>query len=314
MHTHFIKQRIDQKSFLIESFLPSELKQVARSIPRSLINNELNSKNGIKISLDKPLGSKKYLNNLKRPAVLRQHFGARCSDTKLYSYGNGSGSLTVGTHPYYNITRETTPHMQIIADKIQKVLLNLSLRGFTQSWNIQPFNHCTVLFYYHKNNDSPNTMLGYHTDNIYSHEGKFDSNNNTQMEDTPTCVLTIGDCRHLCFEKQYSKTNPSTKMKNWTSLRKCSLCLMDNSLFVLHPRDEEPRTICPGLKVRWRHGVRKFSNKNSLSIALVFRTVVHTTPMNPIVGNSPSLSSPELSECIINAHERLKFLFHSKIG
>lgn len=53
---------------------------------------------------------------------------------------------------------------------------------------IRRFNHMTLLFYYQKvDGKNPNaTMLGYHTDNVYSNDGSFKHKSNSQLENTFT--------------------------------------------------------------------------------------------------------------------------------
>lgn len=57
---------------------------------------------------------------------------------------------------------------------------------------IRPFNQVTLLLYYQKagKEEYPSahlqTMLGFHTDNVYSKNGLFLDNANSQMEDTFT--------------------------------------------------------------------------------------------------------------------------------
>ena len=60
---------------------------------------------GITVSVDSPYcGSMKV--NLARPAVLREHFGMMSAPSedpsyvKVQTYGNGSGSLSVGIPPW----------------------------------------------------------------------------------------------------------------------------------------------------------------------------------------------------------------------
>lgn len=262
----------DKSSFIIENALTKESCSIAGDIIGSLVLHDLNSENGIRLSLDKPLGCNHYLSNLERPAVLRQYFGRTLPNKTRYSYGNGTGSKTVGTHPNHLVTRDMTPNMMTIAGDIYKILNDNSTNT---SMCIERPNHCTVLFYYHKAFNITNKMLGYHTDNVYSKGGKFLHAKNSQTENTPTCVLTIGDPRNLSFQKQKNTRFDLTKRMRWKECRKDILKLEHNSLFILHPSDERPH-MSRGEIFRWRHGVPEFNGINKLSVALVFRHVQNT--------------------------------------
>ena len=138
-------------------------------------------------------------------------------------YGVGSGSGTVGIHPRYVVgvfymlqiisrrrkirklsrlyiifaskrhstTREMTLAMKIIAKEVFQYV-RARFGNDEDSVVIRPFNHVTVLFYYHKvepterNRRLHGTMLGYHTDNVFSRDGLFIHDSNSQMENTFT--------------------------------------------------------------------------------------------------------------------------------
>ena len=72
-----------RRSFLIQNALSPDKSRIAASIPHQLVFSEIHSADGIKVCLDKPLGSKKYKPNLSRPAVVRQFFGDRKQDVKI---------------------------------------------------------------------------------------------------------------------------------------------------------------------------------------------------------------------------------------
>ena len=262
----------DKKSYLIENALSEECSSIAGFILRGLVFHELHSESGIRIALDKPLGCRQYSSNLERPAVLRQYFGETLPSGCRYSYGNGTGSTTVGTHPNHLVTRDITPDMMFVSEEIYKINMEKSR---DTSMLIERPNHCTILFYYHKTPQITNKMLGYHTDNVYSKSGIFLSSKNSQKENTPTCVLTIGDSRNLSFQKQKNTRYNATKRMRWKECKTDFFKLKHNSLFVLHPCDERPHTT-RGETFRWRHGVTHFTGKNQLSLALVFRNVHNT--------------------------------------
>ena len=273
---------IDQESFVVDNVLTPELITMAEKIAEGLIFNPIGTKQGIMPSLDKPLGSKEYMSNLTRPAVLRQFFGMTVptGECAIYTYGTGSGSTTVGTHPDYECTREMTEGMKLIATHIQQKINQLEVLGLVQPTGINSFNHCTVLFYFHKTAQSSSKMLGFHTDNVYRSKGAYDRKKNSQMENTPTCILTIGSDRDLTLQKQYHARNPVTQRRKWTELFRRRVKLRHNSLFLLHASDERPTLFTKLLRFRWRHGVTSFRDKQALSIAFVYRTVINTSPLS----------------------------------
>mmetsp|Transcript_16265 Transcript_16265/g.29502 ORF Transcript_16265/g.29502 Transcript_16265/m.29502 type:complete len:469 (-) Transcript_16265:76-1482(-) len=192
------------KSFLIHNFLTNNklLTAMAFLIPTTLIHRGLETFEGIQLSVDKPSFCQVRSMNLERPAVLRQYFGVDVDTTPdlpaperedvvwRSCYGVGSGSRSVGIHPRYSTTREMTLAMKITAEEIYQYLRKRFISD--NSVVIHPFNHVTVLFYYQKIEPTKGTrklsqpMLRYHTDNVYSKDGLFSHNSNSQMENTFT--------------------------------------------------------------------------------------------------------------------------------
>ena len=105
----------------------------------------VNSKDGIKLSLDTPLNNRPCLNIL-CPGVLRQYFdrnvtgylGQNSSDSsenntivKRYTHGLGSGTSSVGMDIYNFMTQKTSDTMKYMADELHciiksnKTLLNM---------------------------------------------------------------------------------------------------------------------------------------------------------------------------------------------
>ena len=100
----------------------------ARNVTHSLITMPINSKHGIKLSLDTPLDNTKNLNTI-RPACLRQYFAndvdvIRRSKkfVRRYTYGFGSGTSSVGLDPYNFVTRRMSPEMQYIGTKLHELM------------------------------------------------------------------------------------------------------------------------------------------------------------------------------------------------
>lgn len=144
---------------------------------------------------------------------------------------------------------------------------------------IHPFNHATVMFYYQKKTELTRgdrltqPMLGYHTDNVFSHDGSFLHDSNSQIENTFTALLTLGDERELHFRRQ--ETQGDGKKKKWVSDDgTLPFSIKHGSLFLLHPADERPtRTSPDGPMQRYQHGDVKFPYPHKLSAVLAFRAV-----------------------------------------
>ena len=304
------KKSLSQESFIVEDVFSLNVQKLAYSIINTIISNSLDSQDGICISFDRPLGSKTYLCNFDRPAVLRQHYSSLVNNN-LFCYGTGSGSTSVGTHPDFEITREMPSSMKVLSKIIHKyiLLIQSDTSLVPVHMDTEPFNHCTVLFYYHKNSRSTNKMLGFHTDNVYSKNGRFLEKANSQRRNTPTCVLTLGDSRVLHFQKQFRKYNVVTKKRKWVSVFTKHVKLTDNSISVLHPSDEF-YSINESMHFRWRHGVLNQSQRNSLSIAFVFRNVKNTKPLSQLVDNkNHPLMTEETVQSAEKSLDRLRFLF-----
>jgi hypothetical protein len=76
--------------------------------------------------------------------------------------------------------------MVMIADEIFRYLK--ARFGKDDKVCIRRFDHMTLMLYYQKG-DNKNlnvTMLGYHTDNVYSHDGSFKRKSNSQKRNTFT--------------------------------------------------------------------------------------------------------------------------------
>lgn len=237
---------------------------------------------------DKPSMCQFRVLNLKRPAVLRQYFGMNVDTDKptgrddviwRYSYGGGSGARTVGIHPKHSTTREMTYPMQIIAEEVYQYLK--AKFGNDSSVKILPFNHITVLLYYNKVDkyNFKELMLGYHTDNVFSHDGEFIDGANSQLENTFTALVTLGDKREVDFRRQILELSQTTNKKKWvndTNTPLVSFVMRNLSLFLLNPGDERPTQVelpdGPVIK-RHQHGDVKFPYPDNISAVLALRTV-----------------------------------------
>ena len=98
---------------------------LSRTVIDELIRSPINSKCGIKLSLDKPLNNDIGLNIL-RPAVLRQYFGKEVANIhgrlKRCTYGSGTDSSSVGMDPHNFVTRALSNEMIAMIDDIHEML------------------------------------------------------------------------------------------------------------------------------------------------------------------------------------------------
>ena len=250
----------------------------SRIIIDQLVCSPINSRSGIKLSLDKPLNNDVDLNIL-RPAVLRQYFGIEiqeCMDKgKRYSYGSGSGSSSVGMDPLNFVTRPWNGLMYAMSHEIESFLdSNKSLFKLDSCIDIR-FNHCTVLIYYAGSGLKEKSVLGYHTDCVYSAvSGEYISNKNTQVENTPAVIYSIGDTRELHWKVRKTALSKSGR-KVWKMLQsdEMSFKLGPDTLTLIHPDDENPGSPKNSFDMRqYMHGGVNVSGEK-FSVGFVFRVV-----------------------------------------
>ena len=149
--------------------------------------------------------------NITRPAVLRQYYGKETSLYKekvaRYTYGSGTGTISVGMDPDNFVTRSMNKEMLEMSSCIYKMLCENKKLFNLENVNMKhPFNHCTVLIYYAGEGLKEHSKLGYHTDCVYSPTtGKYKDKANSQVEVTPAVIHSIGSTRKLNWKKK----------KNW---------------------------------------------------------------------------------------------------
>mmetsp|Transcript_564 Transcript_564/g.1116 ORF Transcript_564/g.1116 Transcript_564/m.1116 type:complete len:251 (+) Transcript_564:773-1525(+) len=195
-----------------------------------------------------------------------------------------------------------SPSMTRLAEIIHRDLKKRLENDNTVS--VEPFNHVTILMYYQKSLDEKKNhkrkLLEFHTDNVYSTNGLFVNNKNSQKEKTVTAILTLGNERVLKFQKQLLVDNDETGKQIWEGCGgEDSFCsyfrLSNGSLFVLHPNDEIPKIRkeldsenMDCTKSRFRHGgIDAFKARNKLSVALVFRNVTTVLTLHRETGKLP---------------------------
>ena len=227
----------------------SELAYCARQIINKIIRSPINSKEGIKLSLDTPLNNPPSLNIL-RPAVLRQYFGKNLpgnnvlrNEIKRYTYGSGSGTSSVGMDKYNFVTRSMPPCMEKLSSDIY-TFLTRNKKHFnleTVDMNYQ-FNHCSVILYYAGSGLKHSSKLGFHSDCVYStHNGTFDSSANSQVINTPTVIYSLGDSRFLNWRRR-TLSNHNNVRNHWIDddTFSESFKLDRDTITIVNPLDEDP--------------------------------------------------------------------------
>ena len=117
----FVTQRCASlSSLVIHNNHKTTLGYMARIVVCRMLYSPVNSKDGIKLSLDTPLNNRPYLNIL-RPGVSCLYFGRNVIEysgqnsfdssgndiiVKRYTHGSGSGISSVGMDPYKFVTQK----------------------------------------------------------------------------------------------------------------------------------------------------------------------------------------------------------------
>ena len=258
------------------------LYDLSRRFIDTLISHPMNSKYGINLSIDKPLNNSECLNIL-RPAVLRQYFGKEISRTtknvERYTYGSGSGTSSVGMDPRNFVTRSLSGEMIYMIEDLHKNLTdNLTLFNLDGVDLTTKFNHCTVLIYYAGEGLKKSTSLGYHTDCVYSAvTGEYMTKHNSQKENTPAVIYSIGDKRNLNWRCRHVSANENGR-KVWKQQNDNTLTFELNSdtITIIHPEDENPLSEKNKKHMsQYMHGGVHLSGQ-IFSVGFLFRVVKET--------------------------------------
>ena len=261
------------------------LSNSSRSIIDQLICSDINSAHGIRLSLDTPLNNPPIL-NLLRPAVLRQYYGLNVVDqrgisngVRRYTYGSGTGSSSVGMDPRNFATRMMTEEMLSLSQELHNLLLkNRSYFKLEDMDLTLPFNHCTVIVYYAGEYLKESSKLGIHSDCVYSaRDGCYVKKDNSQIQNTPTVIYSLGDTRTLHWKRRRRLTKSNGRTV-WDSDIEFSAEyeLSHDSVTIVNTLDEDPEHVSEdGSQYQYQHGNVNVS-KDKFCVGIVFRTV-HTT-------------------------------------
>ena len=296
-----------------------------------MIMSSMDSSLGIRTTLEAPYNNKAKLNIL-RPAVLRQYFGQlhhlneNLDNYEVrYTYGGGSGSAcnSVGGDKNSLCTRRFTKEIDIIAKVVhnyifsnkdcQKYLYNN--RRHSSEIRSDEFNHCTVLYYYGVDGIKEYSKLGFHCDCVFDKHGNFRNSANSQVENSVTVSVCIGDDRKIRFKRRYIH-HPREKWiyENDTIME---TVLGNGSLLVIHPDDERPFYIDKDGHTtinQIQHG-DTIVKKGNFSLSLVFRTVsnkqLYRKSHDTIVtGENKMIGNKVIDEKkVLQVHQNLKSQF-----
>ena len=139
-------------------------------------------------------------------------------------------------------------------------------------------------------------QVGMHRDNPTNIAGEFLANN-SQAENTPTCVLTLGDTRHLEFRlhKNNFTGDGTGTIEIQKEFARTVVPLSHGSLFYLHPDDEKAllRDYFDEVQLSfWKHG-KVFFGKDGLSIGIAFRQTTSVQECNKETGQVLELSDAD---------------------
>ena len=150
--------------------------------------------------------------------------------------------------------------------------------------------------------------MSWHCDHKYSKLGKFVKSTNSQVQNTVTIILSLGDERILNWRRRKLIKNKNGNMiweidKSWVG----SMTMNKYGMVILNPFDEQPHIIddC-GNYYQYQHGDVHISG-DSMSIGLVFRVVdeyyYYNSVSNRMINHniSQKLNSKDLDD----QHKRL---------
>jgi hypothetical protein len=270
----------------LNDILPNSLSIVKAEV-LTLLLSEWDSREGLSFHMDSPMANPPMC-NIDRPGVLRTAYGRDyhqpCEDDALYltraTYGTGSGSNSVATDRRKNQTKQLSCAMDKVGDGIHKNLQRRTAKYFRAMDLSEGFNSVSILLYMGSDVISKCTesTIGYHSDAEYNSKGQF-SKHNSQKENTPVVVLTLGDQRTLHMKKRKVKLDGGWMPYNGNELLH-DYVLQSGSIFVLDPADEIPKTRGRENQPlsQFQHGGVKLTK--GLSIAIIFRTVTTTAKIN----------------------------------
>jgi len=240
--------------------------------------------------------------NVKRSAYLRQNFSKDNLELKpkdpsgstvfRYSYGTASGGRSAGISRCHTVIRSFSNDMAIAAEAIQLLLKNMfEQKSATEKGGLVvdvKFNHMVAIGLYDKGQSKSGEQVPFHRDQVFGATGNFLSNRNTQMEDTATCVVVLGEPRLLHMQAYRIDSNSKNKHKRVDGKFAHEVVKMcHGDLFVLHCDCERPAMreyLDANDLTYFKHGGVVFGGDQKFSIGLAFRVVTKSEEVRKRTG------------------------------
>ena len=272
---------------VVFNILDLHLIDLAHGIVDKFICSPINSDCGLHIVVERAMNNLPSL-NINRPAVIRQYFGLTVNDsTKRYTYPKVTsvGGVSLGTDPNNFITRPMNKDMYNIGNKLRQLLIsNRSILNLEEVNLDNHFNHMTLLTYYSSSDSNRKSSMGYHSDMFYNlKDGLYDARRNSQVQNTVTVVLSIGDNRTLKWKRRFignrkgiSKAGVVTNRRVWVDDDTFNTCfeLGNSTVTIINPLDEDPLYNTEGsVKTQYLHGGVNVSG-DKLAFGFVYRFVM----------------------------------------
>ena len=126
------------------------------------------------------------------------------NSVRRYIYGSGTGSSSVGMDLRSFVTRVMFEEILALSKELHNLLVKNRSCFKLEDANLSlPFNHCTVIIYYAGDNLKESSKLGIHSDCVYSvRDGCYVKIDNSQIQNTPTVVYSLGDTRSLYWKRR----------------------------------------------------------------------------------------------------------------
>lgn len=270
---------------------------IAKAEVLPLLLSPWDSRCGLSFHMDAPMCNHPLWNN-DRPGVLRTSYGKDCHDSDeddmdfvtRYVDGTGYGSSSVGTDPRSGQTKQMSLAMWELGVALQNQL-QIPKNRFCKTMDLsEEFNSVSILLYIGSDVIKECTVsdLAYSSDIEFNTKGEF-VKDNSQKENTPVVVLTLGDPRTVHMKKR--KKGKDGNWMNNEREKTHDFLLTSGSIFVLDPADEE-------LKERGREnqGLSQFHHRvkvtKGLSMAIMFRTVTTKAKIH-VINNTKQLGEKE---------------------
>ena len=122
-----------------------------------------------------------------------------------YTYGYMNGKNPAGTDPAKHVTKPFDSNMDALSNYLHDHLLHHQKNLNVEKLDLtKAFNSCIILVY-------DKSKMGWHTDVKHNNKGEYLSSMNSQVEDTPTVIVTLGHDRLLHWRRILKKSYTEKK-------------------------------------------------------------------------------------------------------